>query len=419
MIALIDCNNFYCSCERLFQPALAGRAMLVLSNNDGCAISRSDEAKALGIKMGTPHFMIGEQIRKDNVAVHSSNYTLYGDISARVMQVISDLVPRTEVYSIDELFADLSDMPYADLAELAKSIRASVLTATGIPVSVGMAPTKTLAKMANRFAKKNRPEEGVFMADGTEVIHQLLQSTPVGEIWGIGPEHAKLLQENGFKSAADFMGAPEDWVRKQLSVVGLRTLHELKGIRAIPWAETAPPRKNITTARSFGKLVTSKKELRQAVARFTTNCAEKLRRENSCARKMQVFIQTNIHRYQDRQYYQSVDLQLHVPTNSTPELLRYSMSGLELIFQPGYLYQKAGVLLLDLVPSTQVQLGLFDTADREREKQLMKTVDEVNKSFGRDMVRFGVQDYEETWKLRQEHISQKFTTRLDQLPKAG
>lgn len=419
MVALIDCNNFYCSCERVFQPFLEHRPLIVLSNNDGCAIARSEEAKQAGIKMGTPAFMISDLIRQRNVAVQSSNYVLYGDMSERVMQVIRSFVPKTEVYSIDEIFADLSGMKYVDIMQLARQLRETVIKCTGIPVSIGIAPTKTLAKMANRFAKKIKKEEGIFCACDQQKMNEMLQFTEVGDIWGIGKEYQDLLIRHGFSTAARLLQAPEAWIRKNLSVVGQRLVNELKGIPCIPWEEQAPAKKNIRTSRSFGQLVTSKKELRQAVAKFTSSCGEKLRKEKTCARRLEVFIQTNPHRAEEPQYFQSISQELHVPTNHTSELMRYALQGLEMIFQPGYKYQKAGVMALDLVPAAQVQLGLFDQADRQREQRLMETLDQVNSIFGRDIVRYGVQDYGEKWKLRQQNLSPCFTTRLSQIPKAG
>jgi DNA polymerase V len=334
------------------------------------------------------------------------------------MQVIKEFVPRTEVYSIDEIFADLSTLRYKDPGLLAKEIREAVLRCTGIPVSVGIGSTKTLAKMANRYAKKTRPDEGVYCADKDQ-LHAMLSNTAVGQVWGIGKEHEKRLQDHGFFTAADLLRAPEEWIRKNLSVVGQRTLYELKGIPCIRWDEETPVKKNICTARSFGRLITTKKEVRQAVARFTASCAEKLRKERTCARKLHVFIQTNPHRRQDAQYFQSVTVTLPVPASSTGQLMRFSMNALDMIFQPGYNYQKTGVMVLDLVPQEQVQLNLFEGTDRVKEQQLMKTMDAVNKSFGQDRVRYATQDYGSKWKLRQRRLSPGFTTRLDQIPKAG
>ena len=419
MFALIDCNNFYVSCERVFNPTLKERPVIVLSNNDGCAIARSEEAKVLGIQMAQPAFMADDVIKENNVAVYSSNYTLYGNMSERVMQVIKEFVPQAEVYSIDEIFADLSQLKYKDLTELGKELRQAVKRCTGIPVTVGIGPTKALAKMANRYAKRVRSDEGVFNADCEKLITDMLRCTKVGEIWGVGKQYEMLLKKNGFHTAFDFVTkAPEEWVRKNMAVVGQRLHNELKGISCIKFEEKTPARKNICTSRSFGKLISSKKEVKQAVAKFTASCGEKLRREKTCARKLHVFIQTNPHRPEDRQYFQSITLELQVPGNVTTELMKYSMRGLELIFQPGYNYQKAGVMVLDLVPANEIQLALFDEQNRERDKKLMESLDDVNKIFGKDIVRFGVHDYGTNWKLKQGNLSPSYTTRLDQLPKA-
>jgi DNA polymerase V len=415
MIALIDCNNFYVSCERVFNPGLKEKPIIVLSNNDGCAIARSDEAKALGIKMGAAHFMIKKLIADNNVQVFSSNYTLYGDMSRRVMHIIKEFVPRTEVYSIDEIFADLSALKYTDLTTLAADIKEAVQRCTGIPVSIGIAPTKTLAKMANRFAKKQLPGVGMFVADSKEKIQKLLQGTAVAHVWGVGGQYDGLLRKNGFITAADFLKAPPDWVRKELAVVGLRTQSELKGIVCIPFEETTPAKKNICTSRSFGKLIRSKREVQQAIATFTASCAQKLRKQHSCARGLQVFISTNVHRKEDEQYYHSITLDLPVATNSTPELLRHAMTGLNILFKPGYNYHKTGVTVLDLVPAAQIQLGLFGGEKRDQEKELMTAMDGVNKSYGKDVVRMGTQEFNKKWKLRQEHLSPHYTTRLNEL----
>ena len=417
MIALIDCNNFYVSCERLFNARLENKAVIVLSNNDGCAISRSEEAKALGIQMAQPAFMLPEKIAKD-VRMFSSNYTLYGDMSARVMQVIKEFVPVTEVYSIDEIFSDFSCMKQRNLTVLAKEIREAVGKRTGIPVTVGIAPTKTLAKMANRYAKKKHPEEGVFCASSKELINEILGFTDVGNIWGVGKQYEALLKKNGFHTAMDLINAPDEWIRKNMSVVGLRMLSELKGIPCIKWELSPPIKKNICTSRSFGQLVTDKKEMKQAIAKFTGACAEKLRKEKTCARKMNVFIQTNPHKPTDKQYFQSITFHLKVPSNLTPELMRYSMLALDRIFLSGYNYQKCGVIVLDLIPQQIIQASLFDDRKREKDKNLMTSIDKVNKDFSKDIVRFATQDYKHQWKLKQEYLSQLYTTRFDQLPKA-
>jgi DNA polymerase V len=419
MIALADCNNFYASCERVFNPSLKNKPVIVLSNNDGCVIARSDEAKALGIEMAQPAYMIEELIRQHGVQVFSSNYTLYGDMSRRVHHILKSFVAKVEVYSIDECFLDLSGLSGEAITELCITIRSTVMQQTGIPISIGIAPTKTLAKMANRYARKRKKDTGVHYAGSPEAINEMLLLTKTGDIWGIGRQHEKLLLQHGFATASDLVQAPEEWIRKNLSVVGQRLLNELKGISCIEWADTTAPRKNICTSRSFGKLITALTDLKEAIAAHTASCAQKLRRENSCARLLNVFIRTNQFRTQDRQYVRSIKVQLPVPTNSTVELIKYAVNALEQIYAPGYNYQKAGVVVMDLVPETQIQYGLFDTRDRKKEKALMKALDSTNKAFGKDVVRFGVRGYENAWKLRQENLSPCYTTRIDQVMKVG
>ena len=426
MIALIDCNNFYVSCERVFDPTLIGKPVIVLSNNDGCAIARSEEAKALGIKMGAPAFLMKDMIKQHGVKVFSSNYALYGDMSARVMEIIRSFVPDLEVYSIDETFADLSTLSFQDHEELATKIRQALMKCTGIPVTIGIAQTKTLAKMANRYAKKasgfrlhaSGLNTGVFIASSQKKVEEMLQFSKVEDIWGIGKQHATRLQQNGFITALDFVNAPPDWVRSEMAVVGLRTQQELKGIQCIPWQKETPKKKNICTSRQFGKLITGKKEVRQAIATFTSSCAQKLRKEGSCARKLHVFLQTNVHRKQDSQYFHSVTLDIAVPTNSTAELMKYAMQAMEMLYRPGYNFQKTGVIVMDLVPETVTQMGLFDVANREKEKKVMKTIDDLQASFG-DVVRFGTQEFNKKWNLRRAHLSSSYTTSFKELPKVN
>jgi len=418
MIALIDCNNFYCSCERVFDPGLKGKPLIVLSNNDGCAISRSDEAKELGITMAMPVFMIEDLIKKHNVQVRSSNYTLYGDMSERVMSIIKSYTAKIEVYSIDELFVDFSGFNHHDLARLGSRIRKEVSLCTGIPVCVGIAQTKTLAKMANRYAKKKSANVGVYCANTDHSIMQMLQHTQVDEIWGIGSQYAKLLIENGYKTASDLLAIPEEWVRKNMSVVGQRLLAELKGTSCIKWEEAPPPKKNICTSRSFGQYISDKRTIEQAIAAHTSACGSKLREESSCARKIHVFIQTNPHRGTDKQYFSSVTLQLPVATNSSRELIRYAMKALRIIFKSGYNYQKAGVIVLDLIRQNVIQAGLFDNEDRVKDKAIMSSLDSVNKVFGKDFVRFGTHDYGRKWKLKAEQLSPCYSTCFQDIPRA-
>ncbi|MEO8415224.1 MAG: Y-family DNA polymerase [Ginsengibacter sp.] len=417
MYALVDCNNFYVSCERLFNPKLEGKPVIVLSNNDGCAVSRSDEAKALGIEMATPAFMVKDIIQKNQVAVFSSNYTLYGDISDRVMKTLGSFVPRLEIYSIDEAFLDMHDLDYTDLLELGMQIRAAIKKNVGIPVCVGIAPTKTLAKMANRYAKKYRKSIGVHWAANDQLISEMLAVTAVGDIWGIGRQYALLLKRNGFNTALDLLSAPEEWVRKNMTVVVQRLCNELKGIPAISWEFTSPPKKNICTSKSFGKLQTKKEDIEEALCNYAAACALKLRNQNSCCRSVHVFLQTNLHRTQDKQYSRSITIDLQTPTNFSGEIIKYALNGFDIIFKDGYKYLKCGVMALDIVPDERLQASFFDTCDRNKNKMAMDAMDTINKSLGKDIVRLSVQGFEKRYRLKTEHLSSHFTTNINQVLK--
>ncbi len=417
MYALVDCNNFYVSCERLFNPKLEGRPVIVLSNNDGCAVSRSDEAKALGIEMATPAFMAREIIEKNNVAVFSSNYTLYGDISDRVMKTLGSFVPRLEIYSIDEAFLDMHDMDYTDLLKLGLQIKTAVKKNVGIPVCVGIAPTKTLAKMANRYAKKYRKNIGVHWAANEQLIKEMLAVTEVGDIWGIGHQYVLFLKRNGFNTALDLITAPEEFIRKNMTVVGQRLFNELKGIPAIAWEFKPPAKKNICTSKSFGKLQTKKEDIKEALCNYAAACALKLRNQNSCCRSIHIFLQTNLHRTQDKQYSRSITIDLPTPTNFTGEIINYATKGFDIIFKEGYNYLKCGVMVLDIVPDDRVQASLFDKLDRKKNKTAMEAMDKINKCLGKEMVRLSVQGFEKKYRLKTEHLSSHFTTDINQILK--
>ena len=415
MYALVDCNNFYCSCEKVFNPGLEGRPMIVLSNNDGCAISRSDEAKALGIAMASPAFMMKDLIEKHQVAVFSSNYTLYGDMSNRIMGTLAFFVPKIELYSIDEAFLDLGEMGHTNLLDLGFRIRSTIGKNIGIPVSIGIAPTKTLAKMANRYAKKNHRQAAVFWAANNSLTEKMLSETPVGEIWGIGNQHALFLSRSGFKTAAEFVHAPEDWVKKNLSVTGLRLLYELRGISSISWEEEKPARKNICTSRSFGKRISEKSHMAEAMANYAAACAAKLRVEKTCCQRLQVFIQTNPHKTEEAQYLRSIDIDMERATNHTGEIIKTALQGLDIIFKPGFLYMKCGVTVMDLVPETVVQSSCFDQADRMKNGLVMKTIDHINSTLGKEIVRTAVQGFERKYRLKTEYLSQRYTTRMGEI----
>ena len=418
MFALIDCNNFYASCERLFQPKVNNKPVVVLSNNDGCVIARSDEAKALGIVMGTPAYMSESLFKKNDVHVFSSNYTLYGDMSERVMKTLSLFIPRMEIYSIDEAFLDMSELEYADLLRLGLTIRKTIMQNTGIPVTLGIAPTKTLAKMANRYAKKKFKDVGVFYAANETLINEMLEFTEVENIWGIGRQYALLLRNNGFKTAKDVSNIPPDWIRDKLSVVGLRLLKELKGLPCIEWEFEPKAKKNICTSRSFGSLTKDYSIVKEAISNYAAACAMKLRKERSVCRSVNVFISTNPHKVEHTQYSHSITIQCDTATNLTSEIIRYALKGLEIIFKKNdYYYMKCGVIVLNLIPENTVQINIFDKADRTKDKKLAKVMDAVNIEMGKDTLRMAVQRFDRRYRLRAEKLSKKYTTDFKEILK--
>jgi DNA polymerase V len=416
MIALVDCNNFYVSCERVFRPDLEEKPVIILSNNDGCAISISDEAKALGIRMAVPVHMVMDVIKKHNVHMFSSNYTLYGDMSDRVMKTIASFVPQMEVYSIDETFLDLSAVPTEQLEPFAKKIKSTVKQYTGIPVSIGIAQTKTLAKIANRFAKKTKKKIGVHMMYDQQV-DEVLKVTKVEDVWGIGSEHAQRLNKINVHSAYDFIQLPEEWVRKNMSVVGLRMLKEMKGENCIEWEFIRPKRKAIRSSRSFGQLITDRKDIEEAVSNFAATCALKLRKEQSCANTLQVWIETNPFRYDDKQYSRRIKMKLEVATCNSGELIRYAMKGLDIIYTPGYNFMKAGVLVTDLVAADKIQQGIFLEGEKKKNAKAMRVMDVLNSTYGMNTVRMAAQGFERKWKLKAAMLSPSYTTNIHHVPK--
>jgi DNA polymerase V len=415
MFALVDCNNFYVSCERVFNAKLEGKPVVVLSNNDGCVIARSNEAKALGIQMGAPAFQLKDLIEKHRVEVFSSNYALYGDMSDRVMKTISDLVPGMEVYSIDEAFLDFRNMPYENLEELAQKIRKTVKQWTGIPVSIGIAPTKTLAKVANRYAKKHCREVGIYTIDTDTDAEKALLATPVEDIWGVGRRYSKMLNEHRIVNAMQLTNVSEEWMRQKMKVVGVRMLRELRGEICYQLENEPEPKKGICVSRSFGKSLDEIGQISEAVATFAARCAAKLRKQKSCAHIVHVFLYTNPHRADEPQYFNSKVLQLPTSTSSSFEIIRYALRGLELIYKKGYKYKKAGVMISGIVPENQVQISLFDTRRRELDVKAMRALDELNRRMGRDTVRVAVQGFGRDWHLRQERKSRCYTTRWQEL----
>ena len=411
MFALVDCNNFYASCERVFDPRLERRPIVVLSNNDGCVIARSNEAKALGIAMGEPAFKKEDVYAKHNVAVFSSNFALYGDMSQRVMRTLAQHSAAMEIYSIDEAFLDCSGLTADGLDRFGSQLRKTVKQWTGIPVSIGLAPTKTLAKVANHIAKRLPDNSGVCVLNKEETIEYCLKKLPVEKLWGVGRRYALFLRSWGINTAWDLRRMPEGWVKDNMTVVGLRLQKELKGEPCIPLENQPQKKKEICTSRSFGTMVTELDELKQAVSMYATRCAEKLRTQNSCTNLVEVFVHTNPFRPDLPQYKNVRFVRLPVASNSTLSIVQAALRGLRSIYRAGYQYKKAGVIVSGLVPSNTIQYNLFHSTDEDRHMRLMNAMDTVNDREGRDILRVAEQGFDRRWTLRQERLSPCYTTR--------
>lgn len=410
MLALADCNNFYASCERVFQPHLEGKPILVLSNNDGCVIARSNESKALGIKMGVPVFKVKNTIEQHDIQVFSSNFTLYGDLSKRVMSTIRQEVKAIEVYSIDEAFMDFSGE--GKHLEKGIALKKKVQQHIGIPISIGIAPTKTLCKIAGLIAKKHT-KSGVFVLKDKAIIERALKWLPIEDLWGVGRRHARKLNDVGIKTAYDLCRADDSWIRRRLSVVGLRMVKELRGTPCFPLEEQASKKKNICTSRSFGKSISNIEGLKEAVSNYANSCAYKLRKQQGCASRISVFIHTNPFKPTDKQYRGFTSLILDTPSNDSIELVRLALKCLEKIYRSGCTYKKAGVIVSDISPQQQQQLSLFDTVNRQKHQSIMTALDSINDKFGKDKVRLAVQGYGRQWKMKQEQLSPCYSTRIE------
>ncbi|MDH4261435.1 MAG: Y-family DNA polymerase [Spirochaetia bacterium] len=411
MFALIDCNNFYASCERVFRPDLIGKPVVVLSNNDGCVIARSNEAKDLGIPMGAPAFEFEKIFEKHQVHVFSSNFALYGDMSARVMDVLSNYSPEMEIYSIDEAFLKLKGMEHFHLQEYGRQMRAKVTRWTGIPISVGMAKTKSLAKVANKIAKKYAEKTGgVYIIDSEEKRIKALKWLKVGDVWGIGRQHTKKLIARNVFTAHDFTMLDDMWIKKHLSIVGLRLKHDLQGIPTLD-LETVQPKQSIATTRSFDKNYTEFEQLKERISTFAVSCAEKLRSQNSSCKSIMVFIHTNGHRNDLPQYARNIVVKLPFATNSSIELSTFATQALQKIFKEGYAYKKAGVVVTDLTDEKNRQLTMFETSDA-RHIPLMQVMDKVNTLYGQQKIRLGSQSPKFVWKMKQDRLSPRYSTNL-------
>ena len=409
---LADCNNFYVSCEKLFNPRLEGKAVAVLSQNDGCIISRSQEAKQLGLRMGEPYYKVKEQCLVNNVVVLSSNYRFYGDISARVMQILTKLAEEIEIYSIDEAFMKFSNTltPEAIIQEALK-MRETVRKWVGIPISIGIAPTKTLAKVANSLAKKMR--NGVYSVLCPVMREKLLKEYPIEEVWGIGSQLSLRLRSRGVFTVSDFINMDSGAVRKCMGVVGERMFLELKGIAALDLVEEAP-RKNITFTRSFGQLVTTFTELAEALSTFAGKACVKLRLQKSCASALQIYVET----VSDKTRYSHFGMTwpFSQPTNDTSQVITAAKNCLQKLFVPHETYRKCGIFLLDLIPEEHIVPDLFLGDIDPKRRSLMQAVDTINAHFGKNSIFFGAMGVQQRWASRSEHRTKYNTTSWEQLP---
>jgi len=415
VFALVDCNNFYVSCERLFRPSLNGRPVVVLSNNDGCVIARSNEAKALGIPMGEPFFKIRAFARRQNIHVLSSNCALYGELSGRVMDVLHQMEAGVEVYSIDEAFLSLPAARGWDRLSYAAEIRERIRKHVGIPVSIGIGPTKTLAKIAGRVAKKEERYQGVFDLADNGQVDTVLQQTGVNDVWGIGRRFTEKLNRRGIHSAFELKQANEAWVRNHLTVVGARIVMELSGISCLPLEKIPPSKKSIVTSRSFGQPVTALSDLREAVITFASRVAVKLRGQKLEAGALHVFLATNGFGEPAASYANGQTVTLAHSTSSTPLLITMALQCLKSLYRPGFRYQKAGVMVSGLVPQGYRQQSLFFPMTEEK-RSLMTALDCINSKWGQDAIQYGMTGIQKPWEARQSYRSQAYTTDWHELP---
>lgn len=417
VFALVDCNNFYASCEKLFRPDLTNVPIVVLSNNDGCVVARSQEAKELGIKMAVPVFQIQDKIKEHGIQLFSSNYALYADLSSRVMQTLEGLAPRVEVYSIDEAFLDLSGIgSTVSLLEFGQNIKETVAQWTGVNVCVGIAPTKTLAKLANHAAKKYPATGGVVDLTSRERQQRLLAITPVNDVWGVGSRLTKRLEGINVKSALDLANCPTPTIRNLFSIVLERTVRELNGEPCLELEEVPATKQQIMCSRSFGSRITTLEQMSEAIAQYTARAAEKLRQENQQAKVLTVFVQTSQFKESERAYSNSVTGELVTPSSDTRELNALAMQLLKRIWREGYSYSKGGVMLSDFYDHDAYQPGLFDDVEkRPNRTKLMAVLDEISQS-GLGRVFLAREGMSNAWSMKREHLSPAYTTRWSDIP---
>lgn len=418
LFGLADCNNFYCSCERVFHPDLIGRPVVVLSNNDGCVIARSEESKALGIKMGDVFYQVKDKLEQNDVAVFSSNYNLYGDMSRRVMSLLSQYSPKVDVYSIDEAFLNFTGMgESAQLTDYCKKMVRHIGKGIGIPISLGIAPTKTLAKMASKFAKKHKGYEGVCLIDTDEKREKALKLLPVEDVWGIGHRSVEKLNYHGIHTAWDLTQKSESWIRRELTVTGVRTWKELRGESCISIDEL-PHKKSICTSRSFAEQgLNELAHVEEAIANFSAQCSRKLKEQQTVCSSITIFAHTSRFRNDLPQSYIYRTANLTVPTNDHQELVATAVKMLRADWKKGnrYYYKKAGVIVWGICRNTAIQGNLFDTVNREKQAALAKAIDAINRKNGHNKIRIAVQGNEKGWQSKKEYISKQYTTNLDEV----
>ena len=415
MLGLCDCNNFFVSCERVFNPSLEGRPVVVLSNNDGCVVSRSNEAKALGIKMGQPLYQIRDLVKRENVAVHSANYHLYGDMSHRVMTMLKENVEYIEIYSIDEAFLWFGGIPCEQLKEFGEKLARTIRKGTGIPVSIGISHTKTLAKIASKLCKKYPKLNSCCLMQRDEDIAKVLSTYPINEIWGIGRRHSKMLEGCYIRTAAQFYALSEEWVRNRMNINGVRTWCELHGTPCVEFNHQIADKQTITVSRSFAKELYEFEEIHETISTFASLAAEKLRQQHSLTRMLQVFILTNRHRDDQPQHYEGAAVHFPVPTDSSLEIVKAATMLLKKIYRRGYGYKKTGVTLSDISSGCIVQGELFDTIDRPKHRMLMAAIDKINATQGREAVRLVSQGSISDHSNRQ-YLSPQYTTKWEDIP---
>ena len=413
-IALIDCNSFYVSCERLFNPKIRRLPVVVLSNNDGCIISRSNEAKALGIKMGEPYFKARNIIIKNNVQVFSSNYSLYGDISRRVMRTLKRFNSKIEVYSIDEAFLDLSNFSDKDVKDVGKEIRNTILQWTGIPTSIGIAETKTLSKVANHIAKKQK--SGVVSLVNIKDLDPILEKVEVRDIWGVGKQLSKFYIKNGIYNAKQLKNASNTWIKKTKNVLSSRTAMELRGVPCIEIETKQAKRKSCCVSRSFGKKVEKLRELKESVTSYCLNAAEKIRSESLVCKSVTIFIRTSPFQNKGIFYSNSKTIDFPIATNNSIEIVKNALTGLDLIYKDGFKYQKAGIILSGLSDSEKGN-SLFKSTKDERIKNLMQSIDNTNYRYGRSTISLASAGINKKWSMRRQYSSKIDTADFYSLPK--